>query len=468
MIRLLVGLLLALAPAAGHAAEPLQLAEVLSASARHAPQIIEAMMRERQAAGRLTAATGAFDTVFETDLQVRPLGYYGGAVGEAKLATPMAQNGGSIYAGYRLSSGAFPSYDGGAYTNRFGEAKVGAVFALMRGRLIDDRRARVSIAETDVKIAELDREMVAIGVQRRAIDAYQQWAAAGMRVAVYRDLLQLADARQESIERQIALGARPELLAVENRQNIVRRRALLVRAEQELAQAANNLSFYYRDASGAPVTPTSDRLPPTFPTFVVPDKGENLARSLDRPDLESLLMRLAQAEVRMALARNDLAPRLDLRAELSKDLGPAGFAGNSRTPAEAFVGLKLTVPLQRREARGRFAEARAEADGVRARRRLVEDQIVTEINSIAIQVDAAKSLVGLAKDEAALTSRMADAERRRFALGASDFILVNLREEQAADARLRQLDTEFRLSAARAELVAATVDRKQLGLQPQG
>jgi hypothetical protein len=42
--------------------------------------------------------------------------------------------------------------------------------------------------------------------------------------------------------------------------------------------------------------------------------------------------------------------------------------------------------------------------------------------------------------------------------------VANLREESAANARLRQLGAEYRRSAARAELVAATVDCTQPGL----
>ena len=95
---------------------------------------------------------------------------------------------------------------------------------------------------------------------------------------------------------------------------------------------------------------------------------------------------------------------------------------------------------------------------------MIEDQILVEVNGLAIQATAADRLVALAADETALADRMAEAERRRFQLGASDFLVVNLREESAADARLRQLDAEYRRSAARAELVAATVDRSQLGL----
>lgn len=464
MIRLLalLGLLVLAAPAA--AAAPLTLDEVLRSSATHAPAILEAITRERQADGRRLSAEGAFDLLFEGDAQSRALGYYDGTVVEGRATRPLATNGGALYGGYRVSRGTFPVYEDKSFTNRLGEVKVGAVFSLMRDRLIDERRGRLGLADGDIALARLDREMVAIGVQRRAIDAYQAWVVAGKRVAVYRDLLGLASERQASIVRQVQLGARPDILATENRQNIVRRQTLLVRAEQELEAAANALSFYLRDASGERVVPAADRLPDRFPELRVPALGPDLAQRIERPDLQAILVRLDQVEMKRALAENELRPRLDIKAEAAKDVGPPGLGGPTRTPAEGIVGLRFSLPLERRVARGKIAEASAEATGLRLRRKLIEDQILVEVNGLAIQVAAAERLVGLAGDETALANRMAEAERRRFQLGASDFLVVNLREESAADARLRQLEAEYRRSAARAELVAATFDREQLRL----
>ncbi|MBN8817232.1 MAG: TolC family protein [Sphingomonas sp.] len=463
MIRGLA-LLLVLLVAAPLRAQPLTLDEVLQSSANHAPAIMEAMARERQADGRRLSAQGAFDLLFEGEAQSRLLGYYDGTSIEARASRPLTTNGGSVYGGYRVSRGAFPTYEDKSFTNQLGEVKVGAIFSLMRDRLIDERRARVGLAQDDVALARLEREMVAIGVQRRAIEAYQARVAAGMRVAVYRDLLSLATTRQESIERQIALGARPQILCIENRQNILRRQTLLVRAEQDLASTANALSFYLRDAQGQRITPGNDRLPGTFPPLRLPRLTGDLSAGIQRPDLHAILVRLQQAEARRLLAENELRPRLDLKAEAAKDIGPVGLGGPSRTPMEGMVGLRFSLPLERRQARGKIAEATAEADSLRLRRRTIEDQILVEVNGLAIQATNADRLVALAADETALADRMAEAERRRFQLGASDFIVVNLREESAADARLRELDAEYRRSAARAELVAATADREQLGL----
>jgi len=459
--RLLLALLLALAaPAAAQGRSPLTLAEVLRASATHAPQIVEALARVRQAEGRALSAEGAFDTVFDVDAQSRVAGYYDGTYAEGRATRPLTGNGGQLYGGYRLSRGTFPIYEDKALTDRLGELRVGGLFALLRDRAIDERRGRTAIAARDIDVARLDREMVAIGVQARAVAAYQNWVAAGLRLKAYQSLLDLAETRRSGIARQVQLGARPAILLTETDQNIVRRRALVVRSEQEFAAAANALSFFYRDDAGHRTTPGAERLPATLPEF----RPDRVTGRIDRPDIRSIDVRLQQSELRLALAENELKPRLDVRGELAYDLGPAGLGGRSRDGEEAIVGVRLSVPLERRQARGRVDEARAEIDGLRTRQRLVSDQIAVEVEGIVIAVEGAERTAMLAAEEAVLADRMAAAERRRFELGASDFFLLNLREEAATDARVRLLDTQARAALAGVDLAGATGNREALGL----
>lgn len=378
-----------------------------------------------------------------------------------RATRPLQTNGGNLYAGYRLSTGAFPTYEGKSITNELGEVRVGAVFSLLRDGLIDERRGRRELAESDVEIAALEREMVAIGVQRRAVEAYLQWVAAGLRVRAFRELYELAEQRQSSIERQIELGARPAILGVENRQNIVRRKALLVRAEQDLQLQANALSLFLRDPLGRPLVPAADRLPARMPETLVPRLVDTANAIAGRPDLRALLARIEQNGIRTRMAENELRPRLDLRVEASKDIGRGSPV---REPAEGMFGLRFSVPLEQRAAKGRIAEVAAEQDALSLRLRLLEEQVGVEIANLRTQMDGAGRLAALATDEAALARRMADAERRRFSLGASDFLVVNLREEALADATVREIDAHYRHAAATAELVAAQADREQLRL----
>ncbi len=56
---------------------------MLRASARAAPQIVEALAKIRSAEGKAITADGAFDTVFEARGRSRTLGYYDGTVASA-------------------------------------------------------------------------------------------------------------------------------------------------------------------------------------------------------------------------------------------------------------------------------------------------------------------------------------------------------------------------------------------------
>ncbi|RZM06345.1 MAG: TolC family protein, partial [Sphingomonas sp.] len=366
--------------------------------------------------------------------------------------------------GYRASRGTFPVYEDQAYTNRLGEAKVGALFALLRDRVVDERRTRRSVAGADIDVARFEAQMVAIGVQRRAVDAYQAWVAAGLRLRAYRDLLDLAERRRGAIGRLVTLGARPEILLTENDQNLVRRRALVVRAEQDIATAANTLSLYLRDDAGAPLLVSPDRLPADTSALAGVAPTGSSAAAVTRPDYRAILTRIDQSTARLMLAENDLSPRLDLRGEVGKDVGPVGLGGPNRTPLEAAVGFRFSVPLQNRAAKGRVAEARAEIDALAQRSRFLRDQIAIEVEGIVIAVGATERLAGIAEEERSLADRLAVAERRRFELGSGDFFLVNQREETATDARVRLIDAQARIASARAELAAATADRVALGL----
>lgn len=442
---------------------PLGLDEVLASSRFHAPQVLEALARVRGAEGRLLSAQAAFDTVFSVDADTRLTGFYDGRDMQVKVTQPLGNLGGYAYGGYRVSGGKFPIYEDDRYTSRLGEVKAGAVLSLMRDRMIDDRRFGLVQAEADIAIADADRLMVAIGVQARAIQAYNNWVVAGLRLRIYSELLALARDRQAGFVRQVAQGARPQILLTENEQNILRRQTLVVQSEQALAAAAVSLSLYFRDADGRPLVPDPARLPDRF-SDPIRAPAQPKALVAQRPDLRTIDLRIKQAGQRLALDRNAFLPRLDLKVEASNDFGSTGQGGPSRNGVDSRVGLTFTLPLQQRAARGRIAQTRAELEAARQRRRFVEDQIITDIDALGIAVATTARLSTLAADEADRAGAMAVAERRRFEMGASDFFLVNVREEAAADAKVRQLDAAFRRIVAHADLAAATADLEGLGL----
>ena len=126
--------------------------------------------------------------------------------------------------------------------------------------------------------------------------------------------------------------------------------------------------------------------------------------------------------------------------------------------------MSLTVPLQNRKARAKLTESRAKLDELSVKQRYLAEKIRAEVAGIGIEVDTARALADATRRQVALADRLAEAERRRFALGSSDFFLVNSREEAATDAAVKLIEARARIAAARAQLAAATADESALKL----
>lgn len=456
------------APRSGR--ETLALETVLATSARYVPTVLQSLAERQGAEGRVTAAEGAFDLVFDSGSFDRTSGYYNGRRIGAEAAQPIGPFGASVFGGYDVSRGDFPTYEDEYYTNEGGRLKAGVLFSLLRDRTIDDRRFGVADARLALEAAELDLLLTRIGVQQRAVGAYWRWVATGHQLQVYEDLLEIALKREAGLERQVDSGAVAAIALTENRQNITRRRALTVAAGASFRQAANQLAFYYRDADGQPLTPERDQLPQATPIDGVDAQrlsitpAELTAVLERRPELRLLRTSMERAERRIALQKNATQPRLDLRFEVKEPLGGIGDGGDSRDTTETIVGMTLSFPLQQRQARGALAESRAEMEALRQQRRSLADRLEREMIDVLLELEAAREVAALAALEVEQARVLMDAERRRFASGASDFFLVNVREQTAADARIRFLQAELKRHLAQAEYDAATLDLRRLGL----
>jgi len=448
---------------------PLLPADVLESSATRFPDILESLAREAAARGDQLAAEGAFDLVFNADGFDRVSGFWTGGVVNTELQQNLRPFGAQVYGGYRVSDGTFPIYEDINFTNTGGEFKIGALFSLLRNRNIDKRRFKVEDARLASSQANLEVVLTQVGVQLQALNAYWTWLATGRELLIYRDLLEIAEERAAGLEEQVRRGAQPDIAVTENLQNIIRREILVAEAERNFAVAANALSFFVRESDGTLIVPNLDRLPPEdvfdelrgLEAIIQTEASEIIA---SRPELQSLRVAIERARNKVSLGENDLKPDLDLNVEVSRDVGNIAEGGISRDSTDTIIGFRFSVPLQRREARGRLQRAEAELRATQLRQQRTEDQISIELGNILTNFDTAVRLSDLATSEVEQAEIMVDAERRRFALGASDFFLVNVREERAADARIRAIRAELNGRLAEASYNAATMNMPALGL----
>lgn len=100
----------------------------------------------------------------------------------------------------------------------------------------------------------------------------------------------------------------------------------------------------------------------------------------------------------------------------------------------------------------------AQIDALNQQRRLLRERINQELQSIIITLDTAGDVYELTQQETEQADILRRAEVERFRGGASDFFLVNLREQTAANAKVRLAQAEFALAAAHIAYQAATLD----------
>ncbi|WP_291989001.1 TolC family protein [Luteitalea sp.] len=450
---------------ASQAAQPLTRTELLGAVERALPLLERARQDVAIAEGELREARGAFDLSFKASATtVR--GFYDSERVSGRLEQPLATLGITTYGGYRLGRGVFAPYDGKSGTLSEGEFSGGLNLPLLRNRATDARRAAQQVTELGVEVASRGLDKARLSYFKQALSEYWDWVGAGQQTRVARDLLALAEARDQQLADAIALGQIPPVERTDNRRAILQRRSALFLAERQLQMKAIDLSLFLRAIDGSPERPGEQRLPelPGPSGQTEPDEVESIRRALERrPELMALRLKRQQQEAELRLAENTVLPTLDLFSELSRDVGsgPASRAG------EGFeAGVIFQVPFQRRKATGKVLQVRGKLATVDQDLRWAEDEIRAEVQDAISALRAARVVLDVVTEELTVARELESLERDRFTLGDSTQFLVNLREVATADAALREVRARADQQKALVAVEAATGQLLDAGPRP--
>jgi outer membrane protein TolC len=445
--------------------QPLLLGEVLEVSREHSPRILESVEKLRAREGKLLESQGVFDLEIQQESRLRAAGFHDGRTVDTRLVKPLPDFAARLSTGYRVTLGEVPAYERRLLTDDRGEFNFGLVFSLLRDRAIDERRFAVAQGELNVSSAELEVLVSQISVQQQAVNAYYGWVAAGLKRRIFAALVDIALQRESALEKRVREGDLAAIFITENRQAVLRRQVLLNEAEREFANAAVQLSLFYRDPHGRPQLPPAERLPESFPpieTRVLDElHGALAAARAGRPEFAIVDNATAIERQRLAVGKNRLLPRVDVELRTAQDVGSGPI---EREDADLIFGVQVAIPLETRLGRGAVAEARANLAQLAYQRQQLEEQLVAEIQQIGNDLEAARNFALLTAQEVEQASLMEIAERERFEAGAADFFLVNIREERTADAGVRNVDAELDWFRRLASYQATTVDREALGL----
>ncbi len=435
----------------------LRLDELVRSVELRFPMILAAQQERVAAEADRLSASGGFDPSWRTTAAVIPLGGYPSQRLDTFVEQPLPWWGSSVFAGYRIGRGEYPVYDGKLATNQYGEARAGARLNIWRDGPIDRRRANVRRAELGVDAATQSADQQRIEATRVASFRYWDWVAAGRRLAIARTWLDLALVRDAGLVRRVETGDVPAFERQENERAILQRKAQVISAQRALEQAAIELSIFLRMEDGSSLLPEPSRLPASMPepspldvARVAADERAALDR---RPEIKRLDAQKEQAEVERRWAENQQRPAIDVVVVGSQDFGP-GDPKQAKPVLEAAV--VVDIPLLNRVANGRERAASAQVSRIEAQARLQRDRVVADVRDAASALAASEQRATAARAELDVARKLADQELRRFELGEGTLLLVNLREQAALEAALRQIDAVADWQKALAAYRAAT------------
>lgn len=423
-------------------AEMLTIEQVLSATLEHHPSL-KGEMQERVAADAdLLSARGAFDPSIKGEGLSYATGGYTGNYGGAYVEQPLEFYGSKIVGGYRIGDGTFPIYDNYYETNSQGEAQFGVEVPILRDGPIDRRRANIGRSVAGQAIADSMVELRRIELARAAAMTYWDWTAARNKARVFKRLLEVAQERDRQIAERVKRGDLPEFDRTDNQRAVLQRQAQFLSAERAVKNSEFNLGLFFRSAEGKPVDVSTKRSPERIPLPMF-DSLASVQSSFEealgsRPEFKAIEGQRKQNELELTLARNQILPRLDLRVYSAKDFG---MGDDKREEAELKGGLRVEIPLRTRTQEGRIDFFEARQRKLEFTETFLKERIRADVQDALNAVDIARRRVEVATQEVAASRDLAEGELKRFNMGDSNLIFVNLREQNAADAEAREVES---------------------------
>ncbi|MFO0665425.1 MAG: TolC family protein [Polyangiaceae bacterium] len=445
-------------PTSTWASAQLSLDDVVMSAEQAYPLLRAAELENKIAVADMKSAEGSFDLSWRTRGTITPVGYYESVRVESVVEKPTAIWGSSVFAGYKLGTGKFAVYDGGRQTLEYGEVRAGVNVPLVRNGPTDRRRASLERAELGLDIAKLSVTEQRIQVRRSAAHRYWNWVAAGQRLRLAEELLRIVEGRDAGLATRVERGDLPRFERTDNARAVEQRKAQIALSRRGIEQAAIELGLFLRDEKGDPAPPALDRMPRNFPqvTQDEPDDAAAIGTALaERPENRRLQLQWSQQHVERRYARNQLWPALDLQLAGSQDIGREMVGRPDLSKPVFEASLLLDVPLQTRVMDGRAEAAEVSMRRLVEQQRFMTDRIRADVRDALSGVRRARERIDATRKEVALAEELEAAERTRFEQGDSHLLIVNLREQQTAEARLREVDALLDYFRSKADLRAA-------------
>jgi outer membrane protein TolC len=431
----------------------LTLSEYLGYVKSYHPLVKQANLLITESEAKLLKSRGAFDPKFEVDYdrkQFKDSEYFDKLNSTFKIPT---WYGIEFKANFENNEGAFLNPE--ANVPEDGLYSLGVSVSLARGLLINERMAMLKQAKLFTKQAKVDRQLMVNNILFEASITYFNWLKAYNEKKLYESFLNNAAIRLDGIKQSFESGERPAIDTLEAGITLNSRKLELEKARITYIKSSLALSNYLWLQDNTPVELQDNVIPDVNTSQIVEDALDITQFDMDslsldnHPKIQSLGYKLRSLELERRLKLNDLLPKVDLQYNF---LSPTIDQMRSFNTTTYKSGLNISFPLFLRKERGelklaklKFDNLEFEIQGTRVTLKNKIDAINQELRSFENQTDFTNTIVSDYET-------MLAAEERKFFLGESSLFLVNSRESQLINAKLKAISLENSFFNAKANL----------------
>jgi outer membrane protein TolC len=328
----------------------------------------------------------------------------------------------------------------------------GGSFHLLRGLVVNEENAQFQQAEladpqAEIAVAQKRQDLYLAGAVQ-----YWDWQVAVKQAEVVKQALAVAEARYAQIEGRAKAGAVAPLDAVEAGQEVQRRREAAIAAQRKVEYEQYKLSLFLWE-DNEPVTPRPEWAPEFQGETPLPTNDEVAAYKVeakeDRPEVRELYIEAKLNNIDLRLAKNKLLPSLDLEG------GPPSGPTDWIVGIGYRIGLHAEIPLFQREARGKVMAAEVGQSQLALKQHYTEQQVNIDVDNWLSAIVRARDRVTAATESYRLAKVLEDGERKRFEMGATNILFVNLRERNAVEAAYHLYRAQYDYVLARGGMLWA-------------
>ena len=228
------------------------------------------------------------------------------------------------------------------------------------------------------------------------------------------------------------------------------RETLLINAENQIRLAEYNLKSLLNDpdipVDGSHRLVTTDK--PTREKLQVDRQQAIETAKKHRPELEQARLAVANSEIQVAVARNQLLPRLDI--ELSQTVNGLGSTLDRAIDSEStgdmidwYAGLSLEIPIGNRAASAQLRQQKLSNLQALAKLMDTTQEIITDVNRAITQLRSYYRQITANHEAAEAASENLDALEKREQLGQAltpEFLELKLNAQvRLANAKIAEL-----------------------------